>query len=93
MPAPFRQTRPPMPAALRSLRRFATPASLGQGISSAPGAPGELEKANEALESALKISPNAFTPLVNHGIVLVRLKKYAEAEELLVAELDRKEQL
>lgn len=41
---------------------------------------GELDKANSALESALKISPNAFTPLVNHGIVLVRLKRYAEAE-------------
>ncbi|HKS08749.1 MAG TPA: tetratricopeptide repeat protein [Pyrinomonadaceae bacterium] len=41
---------------------------------------GELDKANDALESALKISPNSFAPLVNHGIVLVRLKKYAEAE-------------
>jgi tetratricopeptide (TPR) repeat protein len=41
---------------------------------------GELDKANEALESALKISPTNFAPLVNHGIVLVRMKKYAEAE-------------
>lgn len=41
---------------------------------------GELDKANEALQSALKISPSSFAPLVNHGIVLVRLKKYAEAE-------------
>lgn len=41
---------------------------------------GELDKADEALQSALKISPNSFAPLVNHGIVLVRLKKYAEAE-------------
>jgi tetratricopeptide (TPR) repeat protein len=41
---------------------------------------GDLDKANDALQSALKISPNAFAPLVNHGIVLVRLKKYAEAE-------------
>lgn len=40
----------------------------------------ELDKADEALQSALKISPNSFAPLVNHGIVLVRLKKYAEAE-------------
>ena len=48
---------------------------------------GELDKANEALESALKISPNNFAPLVNHGIVLVRLKRYAEAEADLRAAL------
>ena len=47
----------------------------------------ELEKANQALESALKISPNAFAPLVNQGIVLVRLKKFAEAEVALRAAL------
>lgn len=41
---------------------------------------GELEKADQALQSALKISPNGFTPLVNHGIVLVRLKRFADAE-------------
>lgn len=44
---------------------------------------GELEKANEALASALKISPNSFAPLVNQGIVLVRLKRYADAEVVL----------
>jgi tetratricopeptide (TPR) repeat protein len=48
---------------------------------------GELDKANEALESALKISPTSFAPLVNHGIVLVRLKKYAEAQVDLRAAL------
>ena len=48
---------------------------------------GELDKANEALQSALNISPNSFAPLVNHGIVLVRLKKYAEAEAGLRAAL------
>ena len=48
---------------------------------------GELEKADEALQSALKISPTNFAPLVNHGIVLVRLKKYAEAEADLRAAL------
>ena len=51
----------------------------------------ELDKANEALESALKISPNSFAPLVNHGIVLVRLKRYAEAEENLRAALRENE--
>lgn len=48
---------------------------------------GELDKANAALESALKLSPNNFAPLVNHGIVLVRLKRYAEAEADLRAAL------
>ena len=48
---------------------------------------GELEKADDALQSALKISPGSFAPLVNHGIVLVRLKKYAEAEVDLRAAL------
>ena len=41
---------------------------------------GELDKADQALQAALQISPNGFTPLVNHGIVLVRLKRFAEAE-------------
>jgi tetratricopeptide (TPR) repeat protein len=41
---------------------------------------GDLDKADEALQSALKISPTSFAPLVNHGIVLVRRKKYADAE-------------
>jgi tetratricopeptide (TPR) repeat protein len=48
---------------------------------------GELEKADEALLAALKLSPTNFAPLVNHGIVMVRLKKYAEAETDLRAAL------
>lgn len=47
----------------------------------------DLDKAAEALQSALKISPSSFAPLVNHGIVMVRLKKYAEAEVDLRAAL------
>src|SRR5262249_46150447 len=47
-PALFRPTRPPIPVTLRSSRRLATRAPLGQGISSAPEAPGEWEKANLA---------------------------------------------
>jgi Tfp pilus assembly protein PilF len=47
----------------------------------------EFEKANEALQSALKISPAAFAPLVNQGIVLVRMKRYADAEVVLRAAL------
>ena len=48
---------------------------------------GDLDKADEALQSALKISPESFAPLVNHGIVLVRLKRYADAEVDLRAAL------
>jgi len=51
----------------------------------------ELDKANEALESALKISPSSFAPLVNHGIVMVRLKRYADAEADLRAALRENE--
>lgn len=40
----------------------------------------ELEKAEEALKSALKIDAEAYEPLVNYGIVLFRQKKYAESE-------------
>ncbi|MEK7725151.1 MAG: tetratricopeptide repeat protein [Acidobacteriota bacterium] len=40
----------------------------------------ELEKAEEALQTALKIDSEAFEPMVNYGIVLYRLKKYSESE-------------
>lgn len=53
---------------------------------------GELEKANESLQSALKIAPDAFSPLMNHGIVLVLQKQYKEAEPILRRALVRKEQ-
>ena len=46
---------------------------------------GDSEKANKALESALKLAPTAFTPLLNHGIVLVSLNRYKEAESELRA--------
>lgn len=41
---------------------------------------GQLDKANDSLVAALKLSPDAFTPLVNHGVVLVLLKRFPEAE-------------
>lgn len=47
----------------------------------------ELEKAAEALQSALKIKQTAFAPLVNLGIVLVRMKRFPEAEVVLQAAL------
>jgi Flp pilus assembly protein TadD len=43
----------------------------------------ELEKADEALQSALKIKPDAYEPLINRGIALFRLTRFKEAEPIL----------
>ena len=43
----------------------------------------DLEKADEHLKAALAIKPDAYEPLANRGIVLVRLRKYSEAEPVL----------
>lgn len=51
----------------------------------------ELGKADEALRSALKIKPDAYEPLVNHGIVMFRFKRFAEAETILRASLKAKD--
>jgi Flp pilus assembly protein TadD len=53
---------------------------------------GELEKADAALVAALKLDPDAFEPLMNRGIVLVTMKKYADAEPVLRKALMIKEQ-
>lgn len=53
---------------------------------------GELEKANESLRSALKIAPEAFTPLLNHGIVLALSRQFDEAVTELRRALNNKEQ-
>ena len=52
----------------------------------------ELEKADEALQAALKIKPDAYEPLVNRGIVKFKSKQYAEAETFLRSSLKAKEQ-
>jgi len=44
---------------------------------------GDLPKAADALNEALKINPKAFAPLLNLGIVLVAQKKWAAAEPVL----------
>ncbi len=41
---------------------------------------GELQKADEAALAALKIKPDAFEPMLNRGIVLFRMNRFAEAE-------------
>lgn len=43
----------------------------------------DLEKADNHLQAALKLKPDAYEPLANRGIVLVRLRKYAAAEPIL----------
>jgi tetratricopeptide (TPR) repeat protein len=43
----------------------------------------DLQKSDDALKKALKIDAKAFVPLMNRGIVLVMLKRYADAEPLL----------
>jgi tetratricopeptide (TPR) repeat protein len=45
----------------------------------------ELAKADEALQSALKIDPNAYMPMMNRAIVLFTMKRYTDAEPLLRA--------
>jgi Flp pilus assembly protein TadD len=54
---------------------------------------GELDKANEALVAALKISPDAPMPLLNHGIVLAMAGKFDLAIVDLERALKQKEQL
>lgn len=44
---------------------------------------GEFEKADEALRAALALKPDAYRPLLNRGMLLVELKRYAEAEPVL----------
>lgn len=47
----------------------------------------DLEKADHHLQTALTIKPGAYEPLANRGIVLVRLRKYSDAEPVLRAAL------
>lgn len=51
----------------------------------------ELERADEALQSALKIKSDAFAPLLNRGIVLVQMKRFKEAEFLIRSAVKMKE--
>ena len=52
----------------------------------------QLEIADEALQAALKIKPDAYEPLVNRGIVLFRSNRFSEAETHLRAALKAKDQ-
>ena len=45
----------------------------------------ELDKADAALQTAIKLGPDMFAPKMNRGIVLVTMKRYADAEPVLRA--------
>jgi Flp pilus assembly protein TadD len=51
----------------------------------------ELEKADEALRSALKIDPAAYMPMMNRAIVIFTMKRYGEAAPLLRKVVEVKE--
>lgn len=51
----------------------------------------DLPKAEESFSSALKLKPDAFEPLINYGITLVRLKRFSEAVPQLRAAIKQKE--
>ena len=52
----------------------------------------ELQKADEALLSALELDPEAYMPLMNRGIVLFTMKRYADAEPTLRVVVKMKDQ-
>jgi tetratricopeptide (TPR) repeat protein len=43
----------------------------------------DVQKADEAFQSALNIDPKAYGPLMNRGMLLVAMKNYVDAEPLL----------
>jgi len=46
---------------------------------------GQLDKADAAFLQALKIEPEAFQPKLNRGMVLVTMKRYSDAEPILLS--------
>ena len=44
---------------------------------------GQLENADEAFQKAIKIAPDAFTPIMNRGIANVMMKRYGESIPIL----------
>lgn len=52
----------------------------------------QLENADEAFQSALKLDPDAFAALINRGIANVMLKRYGEAVPILRKALKKNDQ-
>ena len=44
---------------------------------------GQLDKADASLQQAVNLQPDAFIPKMNRGMVLVTMKRYADAEPVL----------
>jgi Flp pilus assembly protein TadD len=44
---------------------------------------GQLDKADAVLQTAIKLAPTMYLPKMNRGLVLVSLKRYADAEPVL----------
>ena len=53
---------------------------------------GDLEKADAAFESAIKLDPEAFQPQLNRGMTLVMMKRYSDAESVLRRAMSLNEQ-
>jgi len=52
----------------------------------------QLEKSDEALQSALKIDPQAYMPMMNRGIVVFTMKRYGEAVPIFRKTLEKNDQ-
>jgi TolA-binding protein len=52
----------------------------------------QLENADEAFQSALKITPDAFAALINRGIANFMMKRYGEAVPILRKALEKNDQ-
>ena len=52
----------------------------------------QLENADEAFQGALKITPDAFAPLLNRGIANFLMKRYGEAVPILRKALEKNDQ-
>jgi Flp pilus assembly protein TadD len=46
---------------------------------------GQFDKSETALQTAQKLEPEAFAPMLNRGLLLVTMKRWAEAETVLLS--------
>jgi tetratricopeptide (TPR) repeat protein len=52
----------------------------------------DLANADESFQTALKVDPNAFLPLLNRGILLLSVERFSDAEPLLIKAVKVNEQ-
>ena len=53
----------------------------------------DLQHANESLAQAVKLAPDSFLPRLNHGLVLLQLKKFGDAISELKFAIHKNEQV